>query len=95
MALKPTVPPAAPISVSSIRTGTVGNTTINPDARQPTVFDYSQSNQFKINIPIFPLTEWFVVSCNVPGVTMGQGVVPTPLIAVSYTHLTLPTKRIV
>jgi len=35
MALKPTVPPAAPISVSSIRTGTVGNTTINPDARQP------------------------------------------------------------
>ena len=84
MALKPTIPPAAPISVSSIRTGTVGNTTINPDARQPTVFDYSQSNQFKINIPIFPLTEWFVVSCNVPGVTMGQGVVPTPLLDVPF-----------
>ena len=80
MALKPTVPPAAPISVSSIRTGKVGDTTIYPDARQPTVFDYSQNNQFQLNIPIFPLTQWFVVSCNVPGVTMGQGVVPTPLI---------------
>ena len=82
MALIPTVPPAAPISVSTIRTGKAGDTTINPDARQPTVFDYSQSNQFRINIPIFPLTEWFVVGCNVPGVTMGQGVVPTPLIEV-------------
>ena len=82
MALKPTVPPAAPISVSSVRTGTVGNTTVSADGRQPTVFDYSQNNQFQLNIPIFPLTQWFVVSCNVPGVTMGQGVVPTPLIDV-------------
>ena len=82
MALKHTVPPAAPISVSSVRTGTAGNTTINADGRQPTVFDYSQNNQFQLNIPIFPLTQWFVVSCNVPGVTMGQGVVPTPLIDV-------------
>ena len=80
MALKPTVPPAAPISVSTVRTGTVGNTTVSADGRQPTVFDYSQNNQFQLNIPIFPLTQWFVVSCNVPGVTMGQGVVPTPLI---------------
>ena len=82
MALKPTVPPAAPISVSTVRTGTVGNTTVSADGRQPTVFDYSQNNQFQLNIPIFPLTQWFVVSCNVPGVTMGQGVVPTPLIDV-------------
>ena len=82
MALKPTVPPAAPISVSTVRTGAVGNTTVSADGRQPTVFDYSQNNQFQLNIPIFPLTQWFVVSCNVPGVTMGQGVVPTPLIDV-------------
>ena len=46
MALKPTVPPAAPISVSSIRTGKAGDTTIYPDARQPTVFDYSQNINF-------------------------------------------------
>ena len=82
MALKPTVPPAAPISVSTVRTGTAGDTTVNAASRQPEVFDYSQSNQFQLNIPIFPLTQWFVVSCNVPGVTMGQGVVATPLIDV-------------
>ena len=50
MALTPTSPPAAPISVSTVRTGKAGDTTINPDARQPTGFDYSQSNQFRINI---------------------------------------------
>lgn len=73
--------PAAPISTTPIRykIGTGGSTTINPTAREPVVFDYAQSNQFKVYLPIFPLTEWFVVSCNIPGVTMGQGVVPTPL----------------
>ena len=53
--------PAAPISTTPIRyrLGTAGSTTINATPREPTVFDYSQNNQFK---------------------------------AVSYTHLTLPTK---
>ena len=73
--------PAAPISTTPIRyrLGTAGSTTINPTPREPTVIDYAQSNQFKVYLPIFPLTEWFVVNCNIPGVTMGQGVVPTPL----------------
>ena len=31
MALTPTSPPAAPISVSTVRTGKAGDTTINPD----------------------------------------------------------------
>ena len=71
-----------PSSVSSVRTKTEagGVDEFNTAPREPTVFDYSQSNQFKVYIPIFPLTEWFVVSCNVPRVTMGQGVVPTPLV---------------
>ena len=71
-----------PTSVSSIRKKTEagGVAEFNTTPREPTVFDYSQSNQFKVYIPIFPLMEWFVVSCNVPGVTMGQGVVPTPLV---------------
>ena len=72
----------SPTSVSSIRNkleaGGVDELDTSP--REPTVFDYAQSNQFKVYIPIFPLVEWFVVSCNVPGVTMGQGVVATPLI---------------
>ena len=78
--------PAAPISTTPIRyrIGTAGSTTINPTAREPVVFDYAQSNQFKVYLPIFPLTEWFVISCNIPGITMGQGVVPTPLTDVPF-----------
>jgi len=52
----------------------------NTLSRQPTVFDYSQSNQFKIFFPIFPTTEWFVVSANIPGVTMGQATQVTPFV---------------
>ena len=49
-------------------------------SRQPTVYDYSQLNQFKLFLPIFPTTEWFVTRCNIPGVSMGQGVQATSLI---------------
>ena len=49
-------------------------------SRQPVVYDYSQLNQFKLYLPIFPLTEWFVTRCNIPGVSMGQGVQATSLI---------------
>ena len=71
-----------PTSVSSVRkkTGAAGVSEFNAIPREPTTFDYAQSNQFKVYIPIFPLVEWFVISCNVPGITMGQGVVPTPLV---------------
>ena len=71
-----------PTSVSTVRkkTGVAGDSELNTNPREPTVFDYAQSNQFKVYIPIFPLVEWFVVSCNVPGITMGQGVLPTPLV---------------
>ena len=51
-------------------------------SRQPTVYDYSQLNQFKLFLPIFPTTEWFVTRCNIPGVSMGQGVQATSLIDV-------------
>ena len=63
--------------------GTTANTTTGTESavsRQPTVFDYSQLNQFKLFLPIFPTTEWFVTRCNIPGVSMGQGVQATSLI---------------
>ena len=50
----------------------------NTLARQPTVFDYSQTNQFRIYLPIFPKTEWFVVSATIPGITLGQATQATP-----------------
>ena len=56
---------------SSLRTGEVGGSDrlqstgiVNATARQPEVFNYSQSNQFKIYLPIFPTVEWFVVALS-------------------------------
>ena len=48
--------------------------------RQPTVYDYSQQSQFKVFLPLFPTTEWFVVRANIPGVSLGQAVQTTPMI---------------
>ena len=55
---------------------------INATHRQPTVFDYSQSNQFKIFLPIFPTTEWFVVRANIPSVTLGVADQYTPFVRI-------------
>ena len=63
--------------------GTTSNATegtVSAVSRQPVVYDYSQLNQFKLYLPIFPTTEWFVTRCNIPGVSMGQGVQATSLI---------------
>ena len=65
-------------SDSEITTGTIDAT-----SRQPTVFDYSQSNQFKGFLPIFPTTEWFVVRANIPSVQLGQGDQYTPFVAIA------------
>jgi hypothetical protein len=64
-------------------TSTVDTGTTDALARQPETFDYSQSNQFKIYLPIFPTTEWFVVRANIPGVTMGQASQYTPFVDVA------------
>ena len=61
--------------------GTTSNTTTGTEgalSRQPVVFDYSQINQFKVYLPLFPLTEWFVTRANIPGVSLGQAVQATP-----------------
>ena len=65
-------------SDSEITTGTVD--ALN---RQPTVFDYSQSNQFKVFFPIFPTTEWFVVRANIPSVVLGVADQYTPFVQVA------------
>ena len=61
--------------------GTTSNTTTGAEgalSRQPAVFDYSQINQFKVYLPLFPITEWFVTRANIPGVSLGQAVQATP-----------------
>jgi hypothetical protein len=78
------------MAATDIRTGEYGGSTSTVDsgttnalARQPTTFDYSQSNQFRIYLPIFPTAEWFVVRANIPGVTLGQAIQPTPFSDIS------------
>ena len=53
---------------------------INPLQRQPDVLDYAQSNQFKLFLPIFPTTEYFCTSVNIPGVSLGQANQATPFV---------------
>ena len=64
-------------------TSTVDTGTTDALARQPSVFDYSQSNQFKIYLPIFPTTEWFVIRANIPGVSMAQASQYTPFVDIA------------
>ena len=80
----------AAIPNSSLRTGEVGGSDALPTtgivdstSRQPTTFDYSQSNQFKIYLPIFPTVEWFVVAANIPGITLGQASQYTPFVDIA------------
>ena len=61
-------------------TSNVGTGTVSSVHRQPVVLDYAQSNQFKIFLPIFPTTEYFVVRATVPSVDLGQASQPTPLV---------------
>ena len=75
---------------SSLRFNEVGGSdslpttgTTDPLARQPETFDYSQSNQFKIYLPIFPTVEWFVVAANIPSITLGQADQYTPFVDIA------------
>ena len=85
-------------------------TVTNSYNRQPTKLDYASPTQFKFGIIKLPKVEYFCTAANIPGITLGNANQPTPLKdipipgdkldydtlnTVSYTHLTLPTKRIV
>ena len=48
--------------------------------RQPDAFDYAQNSQFKVTLGIFPLTEYFTTSVNIPGVGLGVAPMATPFI---------------
>ena len=51
---------------------------------QPSVVDFAQSNQFKVWFEIFPQTTFFITRVNVPGMTLGTTIVPTPLLDVPF-----------
>ena len=56
--------------------------------RSPQNTNYLQPTKYILTLDRIPTVQYFCQEANVPGISLGQA-------AVSYTHLTLPTKRIV
>ena len=46
--------------------------------RQPTKLDYASPTQFKFGINQLPKVEFFTVTVNIPGISLGETVFPTP-----------------
>ena len=54
-------------------------TTTNTYNRQPTKFDYASPTQFKFSLTKLPKVEYFTTACNIPGISLGNTIQPTPL----------------
>ena len=53
-------------------------TSTSPLSRQPTQLDYVSPTQFKFNIHQLPKVEFFCTAANVPAISLGEAVFPTP-----------------
>ena len=54
-------------------------TTTNVIDRTPSKFDYASPIQFRFKMTKLPTVEFFVQSANIPGITLGDTTLPTPL----------------
>ena len=54
-------------------------TETSPLNRQPTALDYSSPTQFRFLINQLPKVQYFTVTANVPGLTLGDATYATPL----------------
>ena len=52
---------------------------------QPTVFDYATSTQWRLVFNRLPKTTWFCTTANIPGITLGEAMFPTPFGTTSIT----------
>ena len=53
-------------------------TATSPLSRQPTVLDYNSPTQFKFGINQLPKVEFFTTAANIPDISLGELVIPTP-----------------
>ncbi len=53
-------------------------TDTSPLSRQPTVLDYSSPTQFRFMIHQLPKVEFFTTAANIPDISLGELVIPTP-----------------
>ena len=51
----------------------------DPSTQQPTVYDYASGTQWRLSFNRVPKTTWFCTAANVPGVTLGEAMYPTPM----------------
>ena len=54
-------------------------TTTNVQTRQPSKMDYASPVQFRFKISKLPQVEFFIQTVNLPGITLGSAIVPSPL----------------
>jgi hypothetical protein len=54
-------------------------TETNIQTRQPAKMDYASPVQFRFKIAKLPQVEFFIQTVNLPGISMGTAIVPTPL----------------
>ena len=47
--------------------------------RQPTKFDYAEPTKFRFGVIKLPKVEYFCTAANIPGISLGQANMPTPL----------------
>ena len=47
---------------------------------QPTILDYAGGTTWRMNIERTPKVTWFLTSAQIPGVNLGQAMIPTPLL---------------
>ena len=52
----------------------------DPSTLQPTVYDYATGTQWRLAFNRVPKTTWFCTTANVPGITLGEAMFPTPML---------------
>ena len=57
----------------------------DPSSQQPTVYDYATSTQWRLVFNRLPKTTWFCTAANIPGITLGEAMFPTPFGTTSLT----------
>ena len=57
----------------------------DPLTHQPTVFDYATSTQWRLVFNRLPKSTWFCTAANIPGITLGEAMFPTPFGTTSIT----------
>ena len=59
-------------------------TETSPLNRQPDQLDYSSPTQFRFILNQIPKVQFFVQTANIPGISLGEAVIPTPYKDIPY-----------